>query len=447
MDIHSIVCDLLGLQELKIKNLKLYKEKTLRAVIYAEIPLIKARCSTCENQFYEVHQWHEKIIKVPPLGIFQQVTLALKYPRGICSFCLKVRSAQLKGIHSKFKGLSCSFVELSGRMMEEATCATASRWFHCSPSLMWKVDQWRMEYLKSKIYHLPKTLDCSYMSADEVHFLSRRNKKRKTPFSPRWVPEFITNLVNTKHSKIIANASGRDKSALERCLKELTKDQRLGVEYFAIDMNQGYFSAIKKLCPKANICVDRFHLVQMMNKYVDKVRSQEYRKAKQSKDQFQMTMLGPSRRYLIMENRNNKEASLEEMDMLNKLKIINDNIHNAILITDYFNKILDHKSIKKFRVSLVKWYQVVRQSKSKIFREFSFKVKKYRRNIEAYIQSNLTTAVSEGLNNKIKVLRRAGYNYTNKKSYQNKILQRCGFLNSSFLETNHLFWHVNTPQI
>jgi transposase len=447
MDMYSVIAELIGIQGLNILNVKLQKEKSIKAVVQAKIPIKEARCKHCGNPFYEVHQWHEKTIKVPPLGIYQQVTLVLKYPRGFCSLCLKVMPALITGLHPKFKGLSCSFVELSGRMMEETTCAATSRWFNCSPSLMWKVDQWRMNYLKKNGYHIPSDLDCNYMSADEVHFLTRRSQERSSPWSPRWMPEFITNLVSTKDSKVVANANGRDSKALIKCLNVLTDNQKMDINFFAIDMNPGYFSAIKKACPNANICVDRFHLVQMMNKYVDKVRSQEYRKAQRAQDSFQMTMLGPSRRYLIMENRNNKGSSIEEDNMLGKLKMLNDNIHNAILITDYFRKILDLKSTKKFRESLTRWYQVVRESKSKIFKEFASKVRKYRQNIEAYIESNLTTAVSEGLNNKIKVFRRAGYNYTNKNSYKNKILQRCGYLNSRYIDTNYLFWHVPTPQI
>jgi transposase len=381
------------------------------------------------------------------MGVYQKVDLVLRHPRGHCSLYLKIRPSKIPNTHPKFKNLSCGFAELAGRMMEDATCAATARWLRCSPSLMWKVDQWRMSYLKQNGYQIPSDIDVTELSADEVHFLTYKNFKRESPFSKRWTPEFITNLVCTRHSKVISNAPGRDTKALKHCLKSLTKEQRTKVKYFALDMNAGYFRAAKKMCPKAEICIDRFHLIQSMNKCIDKVRSQEYRKAQSRSDSFQMTMLGPKRRYLIAENRNNKNTSIEEDNMLGKLKTLNDNIHNAILITDYFHSILDHKSVKKFRKSLVKWYRVIRESKSKVFRKFAFMVKKYRKNIEAYIASRLTTARSEGLNNKIKVLKRAGYAYTNKKSYQNKILQRCGYLNSQWIDTNHLFWHVTTPQI
>ena len=117
-----------------------------------------------------------------------------------------------------------------------------------------------------------------------------------------------------------------------------------------------------------------------------------------------------------------------------------------MIITDYFHKLLDEKSLVKFKKKLTRWYKLVRESGSSHYRKFAKMVRKYRRNIEAYIKSGLTTAVSEGMNNKIKVLKRMGYGYTNEEAFQNKILQRCGFLNSRYINTNFMMWHIPTPQ-
>ncbi|NCN41436.1 transposase, partial [bacterium] len=63
-------------------------------------------------------------------------------------------------------------------------------------------------------------------------------------------------------------------------------------------------------------------------------------------------------------------------------------------------------------------------------------IRKYRSNIEAYILTRLTTSVSEGINNKIKTLKRMAYNYTNEFSFRLKVLQRCGYLNSYWINTD-----------
>ncbi|MBK9323911.1 MAG: transposase [Bdellovibrionaceae bacterium] len=51
----------------------------------------------------------------------------------------------------------------------------------------------------------------------------------------------------------------------------------------------------------------------------------------------------------------------------------------------------------------------------------------------------------EGLNNKIKVLRRMGYGYTNEVSFMRKILQRCGYLNHLSINTDEFFFKWPNP--
>jgi len=443
MDLNSLFCNLNGLQGIVFEK-STFSDDYQKLNLHGRFDFSKARCGKCNNSFFELHQWQKKSIRLPPNGISSRVFLHLKYPRGYCLICEKVQPTKLTFIHPEFKGLSCSFVEKAGRLMEETTCAAAARIMGCDRKLMWKIDQWRMKYLK-QYYELPKNLDVTYMSADEVHFLTKRFSKRRHPFSEKYFIEYVTNLVCTKHSKVLFNAMGRDYRALGSCLNQLSKEQREGVKFFALDMNDGYFKAVRQLCPNAEIAVDRYHLVENMNLVFNELRKDEYKKAKQKKDQFQLGMLEAGRRFILMER--NPVLSIEEQNMLGKLKMLNVNINAGMLIVEYFHKVLEQKSLAKFRHKLAQWYQLVRESKIKIFRKFAMKVRAYRKNIEAYIKSNLTTALSEGLNNKIKVLKRMGYNYTNEKSFQNKILQRCGFLNSNFTNTNFLFWHVPTPHI
>ncbi len=91
------------------------------------------------------------------------------------------------------------------------------------------------------------------------------------------------------------------------------------------------------------------------------------------------------------------------------------------------------------------WCLVVRESKLKPFLELAKTIRKYRANIEAYITSRLTTGVAEGLKNKIKVLKRMGYGYSNEVSFMRKILQRCGYLNRLSINTDELFYKMPHP--
>ncbi len=250
-------------------------------------------------------------------------------------------------------------------------------------------------------------------------------------------------LVAPKAGKVLFNAMGRDSAALEDTLKILSPGRKLTVEHFAVDMHEAFISVIKTECPNAKICVDRFHLVQKVNEAFDKVRKSEFKKAKETKDQFSRDMLEPHRRFILVARE--KDLSKAEQKLLDKLREVNEPIHTAMLLVDYFHRALDKTSLKKFRQALVLWYKVVRESKLEPFIKLSKTIRRYRKNIEAYIESRLTTAVAEGLNNKIKVLKRMGYGYSNPVSFCRKILQRCGYLNHLSINTDEFFFKWPNP--
>lgn len=443
MDFNRLISQAIGTQDLIFNDFKFYKNNQ-ELHLKATLPFKKAICSKCNCELHQFHQWHSKTIRLPPFFMAKTVYLNFKFPRGQCYFCERVMPPQFSFIHPIFKTLSCSFVEKAGRMMEETTCAATARLLNIDRKLLWKIDQWRMKYLK-KLMELPEDLDVSKMSADEVHFLTKRYKKREDPFSPKYYVQYITSLVCTAHSKVLSTAMGRSSVSLGKCLNVLSKEKLSEIEFFAIDMHQEFFNTIKRKCPNAQIAVDRFHLVQSLNDTFNKLRITEFKKAKRRKDEFQMGILTAKRRFILMEK--NPVLSIEEDNMLGKLKMLNVNINAGMLMVDYFHKVLDQKSFSKFQRMLKQWFSIVKTAKLPEFDKFAKKVEKYRPNIEAYIKSNLTTAISEGLNNKIKVLKRVGYNYQNPKSFQNKILQRCGFANSAHIDCDFLFWHVPSPQV
>ena len=154
-------------------------------------------------------------------------------------------------------------------------------------------------------------------------------------------------------------------------------------------------------------------------------------------------MLEPHRRFILVAR--NADLSKSEMKLIDRLRLANKDINCGMLLVEYFHKALDQKTVKDFRKVLTRRYQLCRNTRLEPFLKFAKTLRKYRKNIEAYITSRLTTAVIEGLNNKIKVLRRMGYGYTNPTSYLRKILQRCGYLNHLSINTDEFFYKWPNP--
>lgn len=427
MDFSQLIIDAVGLSDVTLESYSTDKSQ-LKVELWVKQKRQACRCGQCGGELLNIKDYRQRTLRGPPIGAFKEVIIYYSYLRAVCDTCQgKPQSAKINGIHPEFQNMTYTLCEVAGRLMEEITCQAVSRLLRLNPKTMWDYDQWRMKRMK-KEYKLPENLDCSKMSADEVHFRTLPNTNRTDAFSERYMTQYLTNLICTKVSKVIANAPGRDELALSKCLKVLSKATREKIEFFALDMNAGYFRAVKKHCPNTEIAVDRFHLVQAMNEYFNQVRKHELWKAKKINNQFEVEMLEGGKKFILMEK--NPKLTISESNMLAKLRALNVNINNAMILVDYFHKVLDQKGIANFRRWLKKWYLLVRESKLKPMRAFAKLVRKYRLHIEAYIKSSLTTAISEGINNKIKVLKRMGYGYTNMESFQNKILQRCGFLNS-----------------
>ena len=94
----------------------------------------------------------------------------------------------------------------------------------------------------------------------------------------------------------------RDGSSLLTCLKVLTKEQLSEIKFFAVDMHDAFINIVRSKCKNAKICVDRFHLVEGLNKVFDEVRKNEFKKAKENKDKFLMDMLQPHKHYILVEH-------------------------------------------------------------------------------------------------------------------------------------------------
>ncbi len=439
MDITELLLTSLGLQEIIIEKHRVNK-KTRTLEIWMRQSRENACCYHCGGLLYGVHRWRQRRLNGPTLGAFNRVIIYFFQLQAACDYCQRLRLAHAPFIHPKFKNMTTAFAEEASRLMEEMTCESVSRLLAHNSKQLWKLDQWRMQKMKeSQQYrNLTKKADVRLLSADEVYMRKVKPKKGRVN-KWEWTKKFITNLVCYNHSKVIANAAGRDTRSLKNCLQQLTEPQRMMVEYLAVDMHDPFIKAAKEMCPNAEIAIDRFHLTEQLNKRFDEVRKEEFRKAKERKDSFQQEMLSGPRRFILVE-REKDNLPKDDYNNLVKLKVLNENINTAMVLVEYFHAVLDKKNIKSFRKSLDKWKGLVRVSGLKPLKDFARLVKKYLENIETYIRSHLTTAVSEGLNNKIKVLKRMGYGYTNQTSFMNKILQRCGFLNSAHINTNSWFW-------
>lgn len=98
------------------------------------------RFHECNTILRDVHQWHPRILRGPPVGAFVDVVIYVNQLRAVCDFCDgNVRSAKVDFIHPQFQNMTLSMVEHAGRMMEEITCAADARLLRMKERTMYLV--------------------------------------------------------------------------------------------------------------------------------------------------------------------------------------------------------------------------------------------------------------------------------------------------------------------
>ncbi len=213
MEWANLIIDCIGLQDVTLEFYKADKSN-LRLEIWVKQSRDKCRCSGCKGPLLNVKDYRERTLRAPPMGPYREVKVHLRVLRAICDTCQgKPKLANVIGIHPQFQNFTFAMAEVAGRLMEETTCEAVARLLRANSKTLWDLDQWRMRRM-TKDLQLPLDLDISHMSADEVHFRTIENTARENPFSERWTTQYLTNLVCSKASKVIANAGGRDALAL-----------------------------------------------------------------------------------------------------------------------------------------------------------------------------------------------------------------------------------------
>src|SRR5699024_4970343 len=79
--------------------------------------------------------------------------------------------------------------------------------------------------------------------------------------------------INVETGDILDILEQRTKRMItEHFISNYSLKERKKVEYVTIDMNAVYVSVIKEMFPKVNIIIDQFHLVQLINRSMNKIR-------------------------------------------------------------------------------------------------------------------------------------------------------------------------------
>jgi transposase len=234
---------------------------------------------------------------------------------------------------------------------------------------------------------------------------------------------YITLLYDLDNSTVEAISDGNDTDSGVACLSQLSQEQIQSVEAVAMDMSAAYVKATKQTIPLAEnkIVHDRFHVMQLANKAVDKVRRGEHRRRKLEGD----NRLAKTKYIWLkgQENLTEKQGVLLEEVFTLQLET-----GKAWAYKEMLRDLWHHDDAASATVYFKDWYRRVIHTKLEPMKKVARTINERLKNVVSYCTLGITNAVAEGLNSKIMAIKRRVGGYRNRENFKTAIFFYCGGL-------------------
>jgi transposase len=163
-----------------------------------------------------------------------------------------------------------------------------------------------------------------------------------------------------------------------------------------------------------------------LSEALEAVRKQELAKVKKDKSQEELAqLLHCKQRFILLRNK----PSRKKTRVLKRLEELNEPVYKAMLLKEQFAAIYELRDKKEAQPALRTWIGEALRSGLQPFKEVALKLFRKRHYILNFFVRRITSAISEGINNKIKRLKRMAYGYRDVAYFLLKIHQHCGRLN------------------
>lgn len=238
---------------------------------------------------------------------------------------------------------------------------------------------------------------------------------------------YLTNVIDTDEKVVTWNAKGRKSEVLDKYYESLGEANCERIESVAMDGAKTYLGSTKKYAVNALIVLDRFHATQKVTTAADQVRRNELSNARKNEDEELIELTNCKQRFILLKNKNN--LTERQSATLERLCEINQPIYKALLLKETFLQTYSLSSSNEAEKHLQEWINQARTSDLSPFIELADSVESKIQYILNWFKKKISSAISEGFNNKIKRLKRMAYGYRDVDYFRLKIHQHCGYLN------------------
>jgi transposase len=385
--------------ELNIPDVKILKIETNKVndlIITVKSTKKSALCRKCGKETTKIHGYGESII-LRHLPIFgQSVYINLRPARFQCKTC-----------------------------EDRPTTTEETSWYNKRSKFTKAYEEWLMRMLiNSTVSDVAQKEDVSCEDVEGV--LTRQVETKVNWDSIEKIPYFgldeialkkgykdFVVIVSTKIDdkvQIVAVLPDRKKDTVKSFLNSIPDRIKKTIKIACCDMYDGYINAVKEvLGSKVKVVIDRFHVAKNYRSCLDSLRKQELKRLKKELNEADYAQLKGAMWAL---RKNEKTLTDQDKQVLVTLFDFSPNLKEAYNfqkdLTDIFNKNLSKGEASEL---INNWIKMVNLSELTCFDKFISTLRKNWNEILNYFyhRQRKNSGFVEGLNNKIKVIKRRCY--------------------------------------
>lgn len=189
------------------------------------------------------------------------------------------------------------------------------------------------------------------------------------------------------------------------------------IEAIATDLSAAFISSVMNNAPDATLVFDHFHVVKLMNEALDEIRRSLYR---EEKDLNKRNVMKGTRWLLLRSGKDIFDAKFKSR--LDNALNLNESLMKAYYLKESLHEIWEQVYKKDAEVVLDEWLEQEYQAKIPRLTRLANTIKAHRWGILNWYDHHISTGKLEGINNKIKTMKRQAYGYRDQKFFELKIL-------------------------
>ena len=228
---------------------------------------------------------------------------------------------------------------------------------------------------------------------------------------------YATIVVEPYRKEVLWVGPGRSRESIRPFFEVLGPERCRRLKAVAMDMNASYEQEIRLHAPQASIVYDLFHVVAKFGREViDRVRVDEANRLRHDKKARKVVKTA---RWLLLRNSQNLKEG--EMLRLQELLEANQSLMTVYILKDDLKQLWRFKCVEEASLFWEHWYRRATESGIKPLILFAKRLKGYLHGILNHCTWPLHTGLLEGINNRIKVIKRMAYGFRDQEYFFLKI--------------------------